>query len=100
MQVDDAIIRMLEQTQRSLVASAGEARASGVETSVHDVLASSIPHIPGLIERYVPEAHAVILTKDNVRNLLAEFATSLAFVQAGVLKNLDGPKRRKKTNRV
>lgn len=87
----DRTLELLEEAQRRLLASLAtrgtseEARALSI---AHRALASVCPQIPALIEERVPVADAVILTKDTMRAVLAQFAVDILAIQTGELREL------------
>lgn len=81
-------VRLLEALHTRLLAQSSGAREAHVLMS----LATSVPQIAGLIEGRLPSGDAVILTRDQVRELLAKFACDVLSVQADAVSYID-PRR-------
>lgn len=72
--VMDRTIHMLTRQHQQLVAAAASSPELGP-------LASSVPHIVALVEDRVPDVDAVILRKDDVRDMLTSFAVEMLQLQ-------------------
>lgn len=92
----DRALALLESAQTRLIEAMDDLRIDGSECAiavVSESLAHVVPQLPGLIESRLPHADAVIMNREAMRAMLAQFAADVLAIQSGTLR--DAVRRRR-----
>jgi hypothetical protein len=87
--MQDRALRLLEDAQRRLIASLAVVRPKDEQAllTAQRAFSSVLPHLPGLIDSKVTDADACILTREQFRAILAQFALDLLTIQTAEIKS-------------
>jgi len=85
----DRALTLLESAQTRLIEAMDDLRIDEGECAVAVVsesLAHVVPQLPGLIESRLPTVDAVIMNRETMRAMLAQFSADVLAIQAGTLR--------------
>lgn len=83
----DRSLTLLEGAQARLIEAMDDIEDDAAVAVVSEVLAHVVPQLPGLIESRLPEADAVIMNRETLRAVLAQFAADMLAIQSATLRD-------------